>query len=83
MKTTIDIADNLFRKAKQVARRDGTTLKSLVDEGLERVLREREQRQRSEIELVTFGGEGLAPEWRDRGWDAIRDEIHGVGGSAR
>lgn len=83
MKTTIDIADNLFLKAKEVARREGTTLKALVDEGLEHVLRERERRRRSRIELVTFGGEGLAPEWRDRGWDAIRDEIYGLSGTEK
>lgn len=83
MKTTIDIADNLFRKAKQIARRDGVTLKSMIDEGLERILREREQARRREVRLVVFRGEGLSPEWKNRGWDDIRDEIHGLNQASR
>lgn len=38
MKTTIDIADRLFAEAE--AARRGTTLRALVEEGLERVLRD-------------------------------------------
>jgi hypothetical protein len=40
MKTTIDIADSLFAEAKIEAACRGTTLRALVEEGLERVLRE-------------------------------------------
>lgn len=40
MKTTTDIADSLFAEAKIEAARRGTTLRVLVEEGLERVLRE-------------------------------------------
>ena len=41
MKTTIDIADPLFARARAFADRQGTTLRSLVEEGLRRVLDER------------------------------------------
>ena len=40
MKTTIDISDALFAEAKDEAARRGVTLRSLVEEGLERVLRD-------------------------------------------
>ena len=38
MKTTIDLSDALFAKAKDVARERQTTLRALVEEGLRRVL---------------------------------------------
>ncbi len=79
MKTTIDIADNLFREAKQVARKDGVTIKSLVDEGLEDVLRRRMKKVRVGVKPVVFQGDGLDPAWVGAGWEAIRDEIHGLG----
>lgn len=41
MKTTIEISDAIFEAAKSLAAADGVTLRSLVEEGLRRVLIER------------------------------------------
>jgi hypothetical protein len=38
MKTTIELADPLFKSAKQFAEQSHTTLRALVEEGLRRVL---------------------------------------------
>ena len=73
MKTTVDIADPILREARKVATREGTTLRSLVEEGLRRVLAEKRRRAPFRLRLVTFGGRGLRPELRNVGWDEIRE----------
>jgi hypothetical protein len=74
MKTTIDIATPVLREAQKVAAREGTTLRSLVEEGLRRVLTEKKKRKSPfRLRLVTVGGRGLRPELRDASWDEIRD----------
>ena len=72
MKTTVEISDALLAEAREVARREGTTLRALLDEGLRIALRQR-RRRRFTLRRVTFSGNGLRPELRDAGWDRIRD----------
>lgn len=79
MKTTIEIGDSLLRAAKQLAASEGTTLRALVETGLRRVLEEREKSDRFELRDASVGGDGLAPEFRDAGWERIRDAIYGDG----
>ena len=43
MKHVIEITDDLLKRAKRIAQRDGTTLRELVEDGLRRTLKEREQ----------------------------------------
>lgn len=81
MKTTIDIADSLFHRAKQVTRRQGITLKQLVDEGLEKTLRERDAAPPARIVPVVFKGKGLHPAFSGAAWPVVRDTIHRLGDS--
>jgi hypothetical protein len=82
MKTTIEIADSLFAQAKEVAARDGTTLRALVEEGLRFVLgQRRSSREPFRLRKVTFGGRGLQPGIEEGDWDAIRDLVHRGRGS--
>lgn len=41
MKTTLDIADPLLNQVRKIALRDGDTLRSLVEQGLRKVVAER------------------------------------------
>lgn len=80
MKTTIELADELARQARELAAREGTTLRALVEAGLRAQLRERAKRERFRLRDASFKGRGLRPELRGQGWERIRDlsyEGHG------
>jgi len=83
MKTTIQIADSLFREARRVARQERTTLRALVEEGLRRAIAERRSRRSKRFRLrrVTFKGRGLQPHLAGATWDQILDlSYEGRGG---
>ena len=44
MKTTVEIAEDLIARTREVARREGTTLRALIEEGLRAALAQREQK---------------------------------------
>lgn len=73
MKTTVEIADPVLREARKVAAREGTTLRSLIEDGLRRVLADKRRKAPFRLRLVTVGGRGLRPELRDANWNDIRD----------
>lgn len=77
MKTTIDISDDLARRARRLAQREGSTLRALVEEGLQRAIRARAAGGSAGLVIEPFGGEGLAPEFEGAGWERLRDEIYG------
>ena len=77
MKTTIEIADDLFQRARQVARKEKTTFRALTEEGLRRVLDEpRASSKKWKWKPITFKGDGLTDEFQNASWDQIRDEIY-------
>lgn len=76
MKTTIEISDELLQRSRKVARREGATLKALIEEGLRLALRARERKVARPLRLRPFDGDGLTAAFRDAGWDRIRDEIY-------
>lgn len=81
MKTTVDIANGLFEEAKKIARRDKTTLKALIEEGLRRVVEEKKRQKKFRLKKASFKGKGLSHEFKDASWDEIRKEIYkGRGG---
>lgn len=73
MKTTIEIAQPLLNRAKRVAAAESTTLRALVEDGLRKVLNEKEtRRQPFRLQQVTFKGKGLQPELNEANWEQIR-----------
>ena len=77
MKTTLEIADDLFERAQRAAREEKTTFRSLAEEGLRLVLAKKRQRKSGKLPpLVTYGGSGLTEEFKDWNWDRIRDEVY-------
>ncbi|HHP7234911.1 MAG TPA: type II toxin-antitoxin system VapB family antitoxin [Desulfobacterales bacterium] len=81
MKTTIKIPDSLLEAARQVAARENTTLKALVEEGLRRVIDERRQSSSFRLRKVTFQGDGLQPDLEGSRWKRIREKAYeGRGG---
>ncbi len=76
MKTTIEIADDLFERAQRLARKEKTTFRSLTEQGLRLVLKGKQSKPKKLPPLVTVGGRGLTDEFKNAPWEKIRDEIY-------
>lgn len=82
MKTTIEISDELLERSRKMAQREGSTLRALVEEGLQLALKARRKRPRTQIVFPVYGGSGMNEEFEAANWDQIRDEIYrGRGGA--
>jgi hypothetical protein len=82
MKTTIEIADDLFKRAQEAARREKTTFRALAEQGLRLVLKEQQHAKGKRLPpLVTVRGRGLTDEFKNAGWKTIRDELYRGRGS--
>lgn len=77
MKTTIDISDSLLKAARQAARRDGTTLRALVEHGLRLALAERRQTTAFDLRDASVDGRGLQPGAEGLSWDELRALAYG------
>lgn len=77
MKTTIDIADALLIEAKTVAAEEGTTVRSLVEEGLRLAIARRRQGEPFRLRPAGFRGDGVRPDVSLEHWDQIRGLIYG------
>jgi len=77
VKTTVEIDDELLRKAKVRAAETGMTLRALIERALRREL---EQMEGGAGEYVlrdaSVGGDGINPEFLPWHWDKVRDLIY-------
>jgi hypothetical protein len=76
MKTTIELPDDLLERSKAVARRENSTLKALIEEGLRLALRARKSPRNAAFMVQPFEGDGLSAEFAGKGWEVVRDEIY-------
>jgi predicted transcriptional regulator len=79
MKTTIEISDDLLVRAKQQARRERKTLRSLIEEALRQRLARTSNRGTFHLRRHPFRGSGLQPGVAEGRWDALRDLIYRLG----
>jgi len=70
MKTTVDISDELFARARKTAEQQGTTLRNLIEEGLQLALQQRRETRR-EFKLPTVRGKTVPKDIVDRGLHAV------------
>ncbi len=71
MKTTVEIADSLMKRARRVQRSQNVTLRTLVEEGLQLALERRDHVTPYVYKPVVTGRKGLTPEARKAGWQGI------------
>ena len=82
MKTTLDIADPLLEQVRKIAARDGETLRSLVEQGLRKVVAERSAKAKPfKLRDCSVGTPGAASDYESMSWEQKRDLIYeGRGG---
>jgi metal-responsive CopG/Arc/MetJ family transcriptional regulator len=64
MKTTVNLPDELLREAQELARREGTTLREMIETGLRALVD------------ASVDGDGMQPEFRGAPWSKVRDTIY-------
>jgi hypothetical protein len=73
MKTTVEISDPLLREVRELAAREGVTLRTLAERGLYRVISEANGGARFKLRRASFKGKGRRPKLRDASWGTLRD----------
>ena len=76
MKTTIEVSDALMLEAKSLARKHNTTLRALVEQGLEKVLRELRNPKPYKLKDGSVSGQGLQPGQENLSWAEVRDRVY-------
>lgn len=77
MKTTVEISDALFARAKRHARQHGSSLRALVEEGLRRVLDDVRAKPTYKMRDRSAGRASDANPLETMSWQDLRDKIYG------
>jgi hypothetical protein len=73
MKITVEISDTLLSEVRRLAKRQGTTMRRLVEDGLRCVLREQGPPGHFKLQKASFRGRGLQAPLAEGDWDRIRE----------
>jgi hypothetical protein len=73
VRTTLDLPDPLFQKAKRLARERGIPFRAVVAEGLQLLLKEQKSKEVFHLVDASFHGDGLATGLSETDWERIRD----------
>jgi hypothetical protein len=82
MKTTVEISDMLFDRARAVAKQRGTTLRALIEAGLTSVLSAPKTQTVQPLQNLSFGGsvrfpaDYVLPKSSDRQYGVESGELH-------
>ena len=79
MKTTIEIADDLLVRAKREARREGKTLRDVVEDALRRRLASSARGGGFRLRKHPFKGKGRQPAVAEGHCETVRDLIYRLG----
>ena len=81
MKTTLDIHDELLSQAKRHARETGRPLRSVVEDGLRRVLSSSPPRRRYALADLRVGNPDATDPLEQYSWPELRELIYGDPGT--
>ena len=73
MRTTLELPDPLFRKAKKLAQRRRIPFRALVADALHRLLEEEPRPQTFQLEDASFKGDGFVSGLSETDWERIRE----------
>jgi hypothetical protein len=77
MKTTVELADDVFEKLRKRAAADRTTMRSLIDAALRQFLGAGGRpKKRFKLKDGSVRGTGYAPGIREGDWEQIRDILY-------
>jgi Arc/MetJ family transcription regulator len=79
MKTTIEISDDVLTRAKRQARREGKTLREVVERALRQQLAAPDVPGSFRLKRHAFKGKGRHPGVAEGDWQQIRDLIYRIG----
>ncbi|MCC6756258.1 MAG: DUF2191 domain-containing protein, partial [Solirubrobacterales bacterium] len=74
--TTIELPDVLFTQARRYAAARNMTMKALIEQGLRKVMAERQEEPRFKLRDASVNGNGLSSEFQGATWERIRDAIY-------
>lgn len=73
MKTTVDISDAVLTAARELAKREKTSVKALIERGLRSELAKAECESDFRLRRVSVGGKGLRRDNPQARWDSLRE----------